>query len=41
MPKEQGSITGFYTVLTEGDDQRNPIADAAVDFRWNIVFIKS
>lgn len=25
----QGSITGFYTVLTEGDDQQDPIADAA------------
>jgi len=25
----QGSITGFYTVLTEGDDQHDPIADAA------------
>lgn len=24
-----GSITGFYTVLTEGDDQNDPIADAA------------
>ena len=24
-----GSITGFYTVLTEGDDQQDPIADAA------------
>ena len=27
--KSQGSITGFYTVLTEGDDQHDPIADAA------------
>jgi flagellum-specific ATP synthase len=27
--KNQGSITGFYTVLTEGDDQQDPIADAA------------
>ena len=26
---EQGSITAFYTVLTEGDDQQDPIADAA------------
>ena len=25
----QGSITGFYTVLTEGDDPQDPIADAA------------
>jgi flagellum-specific ATP synthase len=25
----RGSITGFYTVLTEGDDQQDPIADAA------------
>ncbi|WP_299261699.1 flagellar protein export ATPase FliI [uncultured Kushneria sp.] len=25
----KGSITGFYTVLTEGDDQQDPIADAA------------
>ncbi len=24
-----GSITGIYTVLTEGDDQQDPIADAA------------
>ena len=24
-----GSITGFYTVLTEGDDPQDPIADAA------------
>ena len=24
-----GSITGFYTVLAEGDDQNDPIADAA------------
>jgi flagellum-specific ATP synthase len=26
---ESGSITAFYTVLTEGDDQQDPIADAA------------
>ncbi|MGV6850945.1 MAG: flagellar protein export ATPase FliI [bacterium] len=25
----KGSITGFYTVLAEGDDQNDPIADAA------------
>ena len=25
----RGSITGFYTVLAEGDDQNDPIADAA------------
>ena len=24
-----GSVTAFYTVLTEGDDQQDPIADAA------------
>lgn len=24
-----GSITAFYAVLTEGDDQQDPIADAA------------
>lgn len=24
-----GSITGFYTVLTEGDDQQDPVADSA------------
>lgn len=27
--KEAGSITAFYTVLTEGDDQQDPIADSA------------
>jgi flagellum-specific ATP synthase len=26
---EQGSITAIYTVLTEGDDQNDPVADAA------------
>ncbi len=25
----QGSLTAFYTVLTEGDDQQDPIADAS------------
>jgi flagellum-specific ATP synthase len=25
----KGSITGLYTVLTEGDDQQDPVADAA------------
>ena len=28
-PEGGGSITGFYTVLTEGDDQQDPIADSA------------
>ncbi|HQT26042.1 MAG TPA: flagellar protein export ATPase FliI, partial [Burkholderiales bacterium] len=28
-PKGDGSITAFYTVLTEGDDQQDPIADSA------------
>jgi flagellum-specific ATP synthase len=28
-PDEHGSITAFYTVLAEGDDQQDPIADAA------------
>ena len=28
-PGDGGSITAFYTVLTEGDDQQDPIADAA------------
>ncbi|MBV1883778.1 MAG: flagellar protein export ATPase FliI [Pseudomonadales bacterium] len=27
--KGQGSITAFYTVLTEGDDVQDPVADAA------------
>jgi flagellum-specific ATP synthase len=27
--QESGSITAFYTVLTEGDDQQDPIADSA------------
>ncbi len=27
--KGRGSITAFYTVLTEGDDPQDPIADAA------------
>ena len=26
--EQSGSITAFYTVLTEGDDQQDPIADA-------------
>jgi flagellum-specific ATP synthase len=28
-PETRGSITAFYTVLTEGDDLQDPIADAA------------
>lgn len=28
-PPGSGTITAFYTVLTEGDDQQDPIADAA------------
>ena len=28
-PEGSGSITAFYTVLTEGDDPQDPIADAA------------
>lgn len=27
--RKAGSITGFYTVLAEGDDQQDPIADSA------------
>lgn len=27
--KGQGSITGFYTILAEGDDHNDPVADAA------------
>ena len=27
--RQGGSITAFYTVLTEGDDQQDPIADSA------------
>jgi len=30
--QQQGSITGIYTVLTEGDDPNDPIADAARSF---------
>ena len=29
---ENGSITGFYTVLMEGDDQQDPIVDAVRSF---------
>ena len=28
-PRERGTVTGFYTVLVEGDDMNDPIADAA------------
>ncbi len=28
-PSERGSITGFYSVLVEGDDQADPIAECA------------
>jgi flagellum-specific ATP synthase len=28
-PRERGSITGIYTVLVEGDDHNEPVADAA------------
>jgi flagellum-specific ATP synthase len=30
MSESKGSITGFYTVLTEGDDLSDPIADTAM-----------
>jgi flagellum-specific ATP synthase len=28
-PREHGTITGFYTVLVDGDDHNDPVADAA------------
>jgi flagellum-specific ATP synthase len=28
-PRSRGTVTGFYTVLVEGDDMNDPIADAA------------
>jgi flagellum-specific ATP synthase len=28
-PRDRGTITGFYTVLVEGDDMNDPIADSA------------
>jgi flagellum-specific ATP synthase len=28
-PRDTGTVTGFYTVLVEGDDMSDPIADAA------------
>ncbi len=28
-PRDRGTVTGFYTVLVEGDDMNDPIADAS------------
>ncbi len=28
-PRERGTVTGFYTVLVDGDDMNEPVADAA------------